>query len=372
MNGPSQLHFNFIPVGHETEKDLFILLHLAQASIMAAFHGRAMNNRRKLVIALGAGAIAVGNPLGSFAQQPAARLRRIGFLGPTSAAAYAKEVEGLRTGLRELGHEEGKNLLIEFRWAEANYAQLPALAAELAGLKVELIVSGTTPVSRALQKATTTIPIVIANVGDPVGSGLVKSLARPGGNITGLSNLVAEMNNKRLELLLGILPKLSRVAYLFNPANSQSVIGFKDVQAIGLTRGVTVIPAEAQTPQEIDNAFSAARRQNAGALMVALDGFLQQQKKQIVELTAKYRLPSMTTDPAYAEAGCLISYGTNLTEHFREAAAYVDKILKGAKPADLPIGQPTKFELIINRKTAKALGITIPQSLLISADKIIE
>jgi len=339
---------------------------------MPVYQGRAVNNRRKLIVALGAGAIAIGNPLGSFAQQPAARLRRIGFLGPTSAAAYAKELEGLRTGLRELGHEEGKNLLIEFRWAGANYAQLPALAAELAGMKVELIVSATTPVSLALQKATATIPIVIVNIGDPVGSGLVKSLARPGGNITGLSNLVADMNNKRLEMLLGILPKLTRVAYLFNPGNSQNFIGFKDVQATGQKRGITVMPASARTPEEIDSAFSAARQQNAAALMVGLDGFLQQQRSQIVALTAKHRLPCMTTDPAYAEAGCLISYGTNLTEHFRQAAAYVDKILKGAKPADLPIEQPTKFELIINRKTARTLGLAIPQSLLISADKLID
>ena len=326
-------------------------------------------NRRDTVLAL----FALGaTPLASFAQQPVVGMRRIGFLGPSSATAFAREVDGLRAGLRELGHEEGKNLLIEFRWAESNYAQLPALAAELAGMKIELIVSATTPVSLAVQKATATIPIVIVNIGDPVGSGLVKTLARPGGNITGLSNLVADMNNKRLEMLLGMVPKLSRVAYLFNPANPQSVVGFKDVQATGQKRGVTVLPAEARTPQEIDNAISLARQQNAGALMVALDGFLQQQRSQIVELTAKHRLPSMTTDPTYAEAGCLISYGTNLTEHFRQAAAYVDKILKGAKPADLPVEQPTKFELIINLKTARALKLAVPKDLLFRADKVIE
>ena len=329
-----------------------------------------MNKRRKLVIALGAGAL--GIPLRSFAQQPAVRMRRIGFLGPSSAAAYAKEVEALRAGLRDLGYEERKNLLIEFRWASGNYGQLPALAAELAGMKVELIVSATTPVSLALQNATATIPIVIVNIGDPVGSGLVKALARPGGNITGLSNLVADMNNKRLEMLLGIVPKLTRVVYLLNPGNPQTVVSFKALQATGQKRGITVLLAEARTPEEIDKAISSARQQNAGALMVALDGFLQQQRNQIVELTAKHRLPTITSDPAYTEAGCLVSYGTNLIEHFRQAAAYVDKILKGAKPADLPIEQPTKFELVINMKTAKALGLTIPQSLLISADKVIE
>lgn len=326
-------------------------------------------NRRDTVLAL----FALGaTPLASFAQQSIVGMHRIGFLGPSSAIAYAEEMKAWRAGLRELGYQEGKTLLIEFRWADSNYEQLPALAAELTGLKVELIVSATTPVSRALQKATTTIPIVIVNIGDPVGSGLVKSLARPGGNITGLSNLVGDTNNKRLEMLLGMVPRLSRVAYLFNPANPQNVVGFKDVQATGQKRGVTVLPVEARTPQEIDNAFSAAQRQNAGALMVGLDGFLQQQRSQIVELAAKYRLPSMATDPTYAEAGFLISYGTNLAAHFRQAAAYVDKILKGAKPADLPIEQSTKFELIINRKTAKTLGLIIPQSLLIRADRVIE
>jgi len=261
---------------------------------------------------------------------------------------------------------------VEFRWAESNYAQLPALAAELAGMKVELIVSATTPVSRAVQKATSTIPIVIVNIGDPVGSGLVRTLARPGGNITGLSNLVADMNSKRLEMLLAMVPKLSRVAYLLNPANPQNVVGFKNTQTDGQKRGLTILPTEARTPQEIDNAFSVMHQQKAGALMVALDGFLQQQSSQIVELTAKYRLPSMTADPIYAEAGCLMSYGTNLIEHFRYAATYVDKILEGAKPVDLPVEQPTKFELFINVKTAKALGLTIPQSLLVMADKVVE
>ena len=329
-----------------------------------------MKNRRKLIVALGA--CALGIPLRLFAQQPAARMRRIGFLGPSSATAYAKEVEAWRTGLRELGWAEGKSLVVEFRWAESNYAQLPALAAELAGMKVELIVSATTPVSRAVQKATSTIPIVIVNIGDPVGSGLVTTLARPGGNITGLSNLVADMNSKRLEMLLAMMPKLSSVAYLFNPANPQNVVTFKNTQTDGQKRGLTILPAEARTPQEIDNAFSVMHQQKAGALMVVLDGFLQQQSSQIVELTAKHRLPSMTSDSIYAEAGCLMSYGTNLIEHFRYAATYVDKILKGAKPVDLPVEQPTKFELFINGKTAKALGLTIPQSLLVMADKVIE
>ena len=329
-----------------------------------------MNNRRKLIIALGASAL--GIPLRSFAQQPAARMRRIGFLGPSLASAYARELEAWRAGLRELGYVEGKNLSVDFRWAEGNYAQLPTLAAELVALNVELIVTPTTPVSRAAQQATTTIPIVMVNVGDPVSAGLVKSLARPGGNITGLSNLVSDTNNKRIEMLLSMAPKQARVVYLLNPDNPQAVLSSKAVQATGQKRGVTILLAEARTPQEIDKAFASFRQQNVGALVVGLDGFFQQQRSQIVELTVKHRLPSISADSKYAEAGGLINYGTNLIEHFRYVATFVDKILKGAKPADLPVEQPTKFELIINGKTAKALGLKIPQSLLISADKVIE
>jgi putative ABC transport system substrate-binding protein len=329
-----------------------------------------MNNRRKLVIALGVGAMGIS--LRPYAQQPASGMRRIGFLGPTSATAYAAEVAGWRTGLLELGYIEGKNLHVEFRWAESNYAQLPTLAAELVALKVELIVTPTTPVSRAAQQATTTIPIVMINVGDPVAAGLVKSLARPDGNITGLSNLVADMNSKRLEMLHSMATKQARVGYLINPDNSQSVLGYKDTQAVGQKRGITVLLAEARTPQEIDKAFASFRQQNVAALFVALDAIFQQQRIRIAELAAKYRLPSISADSMYAEAGGLITYGTNQADLFRRAATYVDRILKGAKPADLPVEQPTKFELIINGKTAKALGLKIPQSLLISADKVIE
>jgi putative ABC transport system substrate-binding protein len=329
-----------------------------------------MNNRRKFISALGAGALAA--PFASFAQQPAAGMRRIGFLGPSLAPAYARELEAWRAGLRELGYEEGKNLVVDFRWAGGNYALIPALAAELIALKVELIVTPTTPVSRAAQQATTTIPIVMINVGDPVAAGLVKSLARPDGNITGLSNLVADMNSKRLEMLHSMATKQARVGYLINPDNSQSVLGYKDTQAVGQKRGITVLLAEARTPQEIDKAFASFRQQNVAALFVALDAIFQQQRIRIAELAAKYRLPSISADSMYAEAGGLITYGTNQADLFRRAATYVDRILKGAKPADLPVEQPTKFELIINGKTAKALGLKIPQSLLISADKVIE
>ena len=250
--------------------------------------------------------------------------------------------------------------------------RLSDLAAELVRLQVDVIVTAGTPAASAAQKATTTIPIVMASVADPVAAGLVKSLARPGGNITGLSNFSTDMGSKRFEMLLSMAPKQARVVYLINPDNPQNVRGFKNIQAVGQKHGITVLLAEARTPQEIDKAFASFRQQNVGALSFALDTLFQQQRSQIVELTLKHRLPSISADSMYAEAGGLINYGTNLTEHFRYVATFVDKILKGAKPADLPVEQPTKFELIINGKTAKALRLKIPQSLLISADKVIE
>jgi putative ABC transport system substrate-binding protein len=336
-------------------------------SLLSSKKGDQMNNRRKLVIALGAAAL--GSPLTPYAQT---KVWRIGFLGPNSTNAYAKEVEALRAGLREFGYVEGKNLHVEFRWAGGDYTQLPTLAAELAALKVDLIVAATTPVSRAVQQATATIPVVMINIGDPVGAGLVKTLARPGGNITGLSNLTGDTNDKRLEMILSIAPKSSSVSYLLNPDNPQNALSSKNLQATGQKHGIKLLAAEVRTLQDFDKAFAAMHQQNVGAVIVALDGFLQQHRNKIVELTTKYRLPSITSDSMYADAGGLIVYGTNLPEHFRYAASFVDKIFKGAKPADLPVEQPTKLELIINGKTAKTLGLKIPQSLLISANKIIE
>ncbi|MBI3371486.1 MAG: ABC transporter substrate-binding protein [Betaproteobacteria bacterium] len=274
--------------------------------------------------------------------------------------------------MRELGYIEGKNLIIEWRFADSKLDRLPALAEELVQLKMDIIVAGGNDSPLALQKATTSIPIVMATAGDPVGSGLVKSLARPGGNITGLSTLTSELGPKRLEMLLAMVPKASRVAILRNSSNPTSLKALQDVQAAGQKLRVKILPMEARTPQEIDNAFASMRQQNAGALLIFLSPLFQQQRNQIAELAAKLRLPSMAADRIYAEAGCLMSYGSSLTDNLHRAATYVDKILKGAKPADLPVEQPTRFELVINRKTAKALGLTIPQSLLISVDRVIE
>ena len=262
--------------------------------------------------------------------------------------------------------------MIEWRSAEGKAERLPELAAELVRLKVDVLATpGTTP-SFAAQKATTTIPIVMMSLIDPVGAGLVKSLARPGGNSTGLSNMSAELGPKLLEMLRGMLPKVTRVAYLANPSNAGNSLGLKNVQGAAQKVGVKIQPVEVSTPQEIVNAFAVMARQNTGALIVPLDPLFQQQKNQIVELAAKQRLPSIGMYSEYVEAGGLMSYGQNIRENYRRAATYVDKIFKGANPGDLPVEQPTKFELVVNLKTARTLGIKVPQSILVQATKVIE
>jgi len=274
--------------------------------------------------------------------------------------------------MRELGYVEGKNLVIEWRFADNKYERLPDLAADLVRLKVDVIVTAGPAATSAAQKATTTIPIVFGGANDPVGSGFVKSLARPAGNITGLSNVSVEMSPKLLEMLLSTMPKLSRVAVLMNPSNSGHATMLKNVQAAAQKANVKVLPVEARTPQEIETGFSVMTKENAKAVIVVRDALFNQQVRQIAELAAKNRLSSIAQIREYVDAGGLMSYGPSITDSYRRAATYVDKIFKGAKPGDLPVEQPTKFELLINRKTAKALGLTVPQSLLISADKVIE
>ena len=329
-----------------------------------------MVTRRRVVMALGAGALA---PF-ALCAQPQGKVWRVGHLSQRHIEFVDADNQygPFTQGMRELGYVVGKNLAIEWRSAEGKSERLPELAAELVRLKVDVLVTSATPASLAAQKATTTIPIVMYNVGDPVGSGLVKSLARPGGNSTGLSNITAELYPKRLEMLRGMVPKLTRVTVLVNPTNVSTTLGLKNVQAAGQRVGVKIQPVEASTPQEIVSAFSMMARQNARALIVSADSFFVGQKNQIAELATKQRLPSIGEYGEYVEAGGLLSYGQNLRENSRRAATYVDKIFKGANPGDIPVEQPTRFELFINRKTAKALGLTIPQSLLISATKIIE
>ena len=274
--------------------------------------------------------------------------------------------------MRELGYVEGKNLIIEWRFADGNAERLQGFADELAQLKVDVIVSEVTTATLAAQKSTTTIPVVMGTATDPVGSGFVKSLAHPGGNITGLTSISSDISPKHLEMLLSMVPKLSRVAVLVNPANTSNAMVLKSIQSAAQRTSAKILPVEARTAPEIEKAFSTMARKKAGAVIVSRDSLFNQQVRNIAELAAKNRLPSIAGIRIYVEAGGLMSYGPSNADMFRRAATYVDKIIKGAKPGDLPVEQPTKFELAINGKTAKALGLTIPQSLLISADKIIE
>ena len=328
-----------------------------------------MNRRRKLIIALGAGALVA--PFRSLAQQQG-KVWRVGILSARHVDFVESDVYygAFRQGLRELGYAEGKNLVIEWRSAEGKFERLPGLATELVNLQVDVIVAGGTPATSSAQKATATIPIVMSLTGNPIGSEFIKSLARPAGNITGTTRMAEDISMKQFEMLLSMLPKLSRLAVLVNPSNMGK--SNQSVRAEAEKRGIKVLSAEARTPQQIDEGFSLMRQENVGAVFVMTDTLFQQQKNQIVELAAKHRLPLITAYREFTEAGVLMSYGPNLADALRRAAYYVDRIFKGAKPGELPVEQPTKFELIINGKTAKALGVKIPQSLLISADKVIE
>ena len=284
-------------------------------------------------------------------------------------------LDAFRQGLRERGYVEGQNIVIEYRAADGKIERFPGLATELIRLKVDLIVAGNTPAARAVQQATTTIPLVVAAMGDPVGDGLVASLARPGGNITGSTFLGPELVPKRLEMLKAALPTVSRVAALWHPgAYSGRTMRdmLKETEAAARTLGVQLQLVEVRGPDEFDHAFSTMTRERAGALIVFPSPMLFGERRRIVDLAAKHRLPSMAVAREFVELGGLIAYGASINDLFRRAATYVDKILKGVKPADLPVEQPTKFELVINLKTAKALELTIPQSLLLRADEVIQ
>ena len=336
---------------------------------MAAQLGGCMNNRRKLIVALGASALAAPFRI---CAQPVKKSVVVGILAVQDQPSAEPLLSAFKQGLQEFGYVEGKNLTLQLRFADGKLERVPGLATELVTLKVDIIVSFGTVTTIALQKATSTIPIVMANTFDPVGSGIVKTLARPGGNITGLSSLGGDIGGKHLQMLLSVAPKLSRVAVLSNPGNQSNPLLLKSIQSAALKTSAEILPLEARTAPEIENAFSAMTQGKAGAVVVARDGVFTRQARQIADLALKNRLPSISEQAEYAEAGGLMSYGVNQGEQFRRAANYVDRILNGAKPADLPVEQPAKFELVINRKTAKALGLTIPQPLLISADKVIE
>ena len=310
-------------------------------------------------------------PLAAGAQVPG-KVPRIGFLSTFSPADSPRWLQGFRQGLRDLGYTEGHNIAIEYRYAEGRLERLPDLAAELVRLKVDVIVSENTPASLAAKQATATIPIVMMIVGDPVGSGLVASLARPGGNVTGMSVQLPELDAKRLQLLKEVVPKASRVAVLWNPTSPITRPQFAEVKAAVQALRVQLESLEVRSPNDFEGAFQAATQRRAGALLVLADSLMVSQRTRVAALAAKSRLPSMSGVSEFAEAGGLMVYGPNVSDIARRAATYVDKILKGAKPADLPVEQPTKFDLVINLKTAKALGLTIPQSVLMRADQVIE
>ncbi len=305
--------------------------------------------------------------------QAAGAIHRIGYLGPASASSVSHLVEALRQGLRDLGWVEGQNLVIEYRFAAGRSERLPDLAAELVRLKADVIVAGGNPAVLAAKKATGTIPIVMVAAADPVGEGLVASLARPGGNVTGLDMTAGlEILAKRLELLKETVPTVRRVAVLSNPASPGVASAIEHVKGAARSLGVQLQLLEARGPNEFDAAFGAMAKERTGALLVVADPLFYLHRVLLADLGAKNRLPSAYSSREHVEAGGLMSYGANLPDLSRRAATFVDKILKGVKPADLPVDQPTKFELVINLKVAKALGLTIPQSIRVRADQVIE
>ncbi len=304
--------------------------------------------------------------------QQAKKIPRIGFLTSVSASSDADRIEAFRQGLRELGYVEGQNVTIEYRWADGKFEQLPDLAAELVRLKVDVIVAVVTQASLAAKKATGTIPIVMVGVSDPVGSGLVASLARPGTNITGTSSMTAEIIGKLLELLKETLPKISRVAALWNPANPVfQALQLRETEVAARALGVQLRILEARGPDEIDRAFAAMVKERTKALLILGDPVFTSHRKRIADLAAKYRVPAVSGTREYVEAGGLMAYGPSFPDMHRRAATYVDKILKGTKPADLPVEQPKKFEFIINLKAAKQIRLTIPPNVLARADTVI-
>ena len=329
-----------------------------------------MMDRRAFVIGVGSGLLA--SPFAAEAQQ-GTRVPRVGYLSPLTASVDASRSEAFRQGLRELGYIEGRNIMVEYRFADGHLDRLPALAGELVRLNVDIIIAaGGGLIGRAAKGATGTIPIVMTNVEDPIASGLVVSLARPGRNVTGLSALIPELSAKRLEIVKEMVSTLSRVAVLWNSAYPEKATEFRQTQAAGKALGIRIQSLEAQSANEIDNALDAATRARVGALLILPDPLTNTYQARIVKLAAKRRLPTMFTQRPPVGAGGLMSYGASYADLFRRAATYVDKILKGAKPTDLPVEQPTKFDLVINLKTAKALGLTIPPSLLQRADQVIE
>jgi putative ABC transport system substrate-binding protein len=314
-----------------------------------------------------AGAAVAAWPLTGHAQQ--AKVYRLGILTNTRGSGPS---EGLLRGLRDLGYREGQNLIIEWRYSEGEGERWPALAGELVGLKVDAIVVHTTPAALAAKQATSTIPIVITSAIDPVGTGLAASLARPGGNVTGVGLLIPEISGKALSLLKEAVPALTRVAVLWNAANPALAPVWREIEPTARSAGLVLYSQQVREPQDFTTAFAAITQQRPEGLLVLLDALVSQYLRQVVEFTVREHLPAVSTVRGFAETGGLMSYGPSPRDVYRKAAGYVDRVLKGAKPADLPFEQPTEFELVINLKTAQALDLTLPPLLLTRADEVIE
>jgi ABC-type uncharacterized transport system substrate-binding protein len=329
-----------------------------------------VRTRRRLLTALVIAAVA--GPRAARAQQRPSKVVRIGYVDTSSARIASVRLDRLRAGLRDLGYEEGKNLVLEVRWAEAEYERLPAMAAELVQQRVDVIVAAGPAAIQVVRRATSTLPVVIAASGDPLSFGFVQSLSRPGGNITGLSSVGTDLSSKYLELLRVAVPNLSTAVVLVNPGHPGHADYLRNIQAAAHAIGVKLLPVQANSASHIEAAFGVAKRDRAGALVVPGDGLFFSQARRIAELAAQQHLPTLFSTREPVESGGLMSYGPNLSEQFYRAATYVDKILKGAKPSDLPVEQPTTIELVINLKTASAIGLTVPPELLLRADRVIE
>ena len=326
-----------------------------------------MHRRAFLAIATAA----LTRPFAAEAQQ-AAKVARVGLLMPVSSADARTNIDAFRQGLRELGYVEGQNIAIEPRYSDGRDERLGNLVADLVNMKVAVIVTWGTPAARAARAATRTIPIVTAAVTDPLGTGLIASLARPGGNLTGVTSGGAALSGKTLELLRELTPGIKRIAVLWNPSNPIQPVMFRETQVAAETMRIHVQSVGVSDPNDLDAAFATIAGERAEAMVVLQDLMLQANRRRIVNSAVSLRLPNVYERKAWVDAGGLMSYGVNFPSNFRRAATYVDKILKGAKPGDLPVEEPTKFELVINLKTAKALRLTIPPSLLLRADQVIE
>jgi len=322
--------------------------------------------RREFIAFLGVAAVL---PVSANARS---KIPCIGFMGNSTAALEVNLVDAFREGLRELGYEEGRNIVIEYRWADGEYDRFSTLVAELIGAKVDVIVTAGTPAALAVKRATTTVPLVMVAVGDPVGTGLVPSLARPGGNLTGLSSIAPDLEGKRLQLLREIVPTLSYVGMFINSLNPFHVSSMRQARAAAEAMGIKLQLHDIRKTEDLDDAFAAIRKERPGALLILADRVFLHNRQRIADFTEEQRLPNVNAYKEIVEVGGLMSYGPSYEDMHKRAAIYVDKILKGAKPADLPIEQPSKFTFIVNLRAAKALGVTLPPQLLGLTDQLIE